>query len=68
MYHRLGDQGATSLLAGLAVLMVPIPFILRRYGVRLRRRSPWARIHMEDGEGDEEEEGVKQGVENQMRV
>ncbi|PMD45819.1 hypothetical protein L207DRAFT_541775 [Hyaloscypha variabilis F] len=30
MYDGLGNQGATSLLAGLAVLMVPIPFILRK--------------------------------------
>jgi len=53
MYHRLGNQGATSLLAGLAVLMIPIPFILERYGMKLRRKSPWARVHVEHGdEGD----------------
>ncbi|KAN0112228.1 hypothetical protein V8E51_005179 [Hyaloscypha variabilis] len=53
MYNRLGNQGATSLLAGLAVLMVPIPFILRKYGIELRRRSPWAKIHIEHG-GEED--------------
>lgn len=52
MYHRLGNQGATSLLAGLAVLMVPIPFILERYGMKLRQKSPWARVHVEHGDED----------------
>ncbi len=47
MYHKLGNQGATSLLAGLAVLMMPIPFVLAKYGVALRKRSPWASIHVE---------------------
>jgi hypothetical protein len=54
MYNKLGNQGATSLLAGLAVLTIPIPFILRRYGIKLRRRSPWARIHVEGGGEDDE--------------
>ncbi|KAE8448794.1 hypothetical protein EG329_008796 [Mollisiaceae sp. DMI_Dod_QoI] len=53
MYHQLGNQGATSLLAGLAVLMVPIPFILgSSLGVKLRHRSPWARIHIEGDDMD----------------
>jgi hypothetical protein len=39
--------------------MAPIPFILRKYGLKLRRRSPWARIDVElggeeDGKRDEE--------------
>jgi len=41
MYHRLGNQGATSLLAGLAVFMVPILFILERYGMKLKQKSRW---------------------------
>jgi len=53
MYHKLGNQGASSLLAGLAVLMVPIPFVLGRYGRKLRERSPWASVHVEGDEGDE---------------
>ncbi|KAJ5037947.1 uncharacterized protein L3040_006823 [Drepanopeziza brunnea f. sp. 'multigermtubi'] len=52
MYHRLGNQGATSLLAGLACLMVPIPFILDRYGFRLRKQSPWASMHVESAEDE----------------
>jgi hypothetical protein len=53
MYHKLGNQGATSLLPCLAILMAPIPFISRKYGIKLRQRSPWARIDVErDGEED----------------
>ncbi|KAM0748018.1 MFS general substrate transporter [Meredithblackwellia eburnea MCA 4105] len=39
MYHRLTVQGATSLLAGLACCLMPIPFVFRRYGSTLRERS-----------------------------
>jgi hypothetical protein len=53
MYHKLGNQGATSLLPCLAILMASIPFILRKYGLKLRRRSPWVRIDVERG-GEEE--------------
>jgi hypothetical protein len=39
--------------------MASIPFILRKYGLKLRRRSPWARIDVErsgeeEGKRDEE--------------
>ncbi|KAF9034818.1 MFS general substrate transporter [Panaeolus papilionaceus] len=42
MYHRLGTVGATALLAGLTAVMVPLPFIFRRIGGRLRQRSEFA--------------------------
>ena len=48
MFTYLGNQWAASLLAFLAVLLVPIPFILGRYGRALRLRSPWAKQHMDD--------------------
>lgn len=51
MFTNLGYQWAGSLLAFLALVLVPIPFILERYGVELRKRSPWAREHM-DGLGE----------------
>jgi hypothetical protein len=57
MHNKLGNQGAISLLADLAVLTIPIPFILRRYGIKLRRRSPWARIHAERGGEHDEKRG-----------
>ncbi|KAF7307797.1 MFS transporter [Mycena kentingensis (nom. inval.)] len=39
MYHALTVQGATSLLAGVACCLAPIPFIFKLYGTRLRERS-----------------------------
>ncbi|KAJ6476266.1 major facilitator superfamily domain-containing protein [Mycena sanguinolenta] len=39
MYHGITVQGATSLLAGVAVLLAPIPFVFRAYGTTIRRRS-----------------------------
>ncbi|KAJ7267696.1 MFS transporter [Mycena haematopus] len=39
MYDRLGTVGATALLAGLATLMAPLPFIFYRIGPKLRASS-----------------------------
>ncbi|KAK4963727.1 GTPase-activating protein [Elasticomyces elasticus] len=39
MYHQLGIAWASSLLAFLACAFVPLPFLLRRYGKRLRLAS-----------------------------
>ncbi|CEL58248.1 putative drug/proton antiporter YHK8 OS=Saccharomyces cerevisiae (strain ATCC 204508 / S288c) GN=YHK8 PE=1 SV=1 [Rhizoctonia solani AG-1 IB] len=39
MYNRLGTVGATALLAGLTVLMAPLPFIFYKLGPKLRRNS-----------------------------
>lgn len=39
MYNRLGTVGATCLLGGLSVLMVPLPFVFYRYGARIRQSS-----------------------------
>lgn len=47
LFTNLGYQWAGSLLAFLAIVLVPIPFILEKYGERLRYKSPWAREHME---------------------
>lgn len=55
---NLGFQWGGSVLAFLALAMVPIPFILERLGVRLREKSPWAKGHVEVVE-EEEEEGVE---------
>ena len=48
MFTNEGYQWAGSILAFLAVLLIPIPFILDRYGRALRLRSPWAKQHMDD--------------------
>lgn len=42
MYNKLGTVGATALLAGLATLMAPLPFVFRRIGGKLRERSRFA--------------------------
>lgn len=39
MYNRLGTVGASCLLAGLTLLMMPLPFIFYRIGARVRERS-----------------------------
>lgn len=46
MFRNEGYQWAGSILAFLSLVMVPIPFILIRFGPLLRERSPWAREHM----------------------
>ena len=43
MYTRLGYEWASSLLAFLSILLVPIPFIFFYKGRMVRLRSPWAR-------------------------
>ncbi|GAA6036911.1 hypothetical protein NBRC10512_001275 [Rhodotorula toruloides] len=39
MYNKLGIQGASSLLGGLAILFIPAPFLLIKYGKRIRSLS-----------------------------
>lgn len=39
MYRALTVQGATSLLAGCALLLAPMPWVLKRYGAALRAKS-----------------------------
>ncbi|XMA17383.1 hypothetical protein WAI453_010174 [Rhynchosporium graminicola] len=42
MYHTLGDQWATSLLAFLTLAMAPFPYIFFVYGKRIRGTSRFA--------------------------
>jgi len=42
MYHKLGDQWATSLLAFLTLVMMPFPYIFFKYGKRIRGKSRFA--------------------------
>lgn len=42
MYDTLNPRWASTLLGLLAVLLAPIPFVLRRYGHHLRKRSKFA--------------------------
>lgn len=45
MYHGLGNGGAASLLAGIAVVMALIPFAFHRWGGPIRARSKRATVH-----------------------
>lgn len=39
MYDALTVQGATSLLAGISLLLVPMPWVITKYGAALRAKS-----------------------------
>jgi len=55
MFQNLGYQWAGSLLAFLSILLLPIPFVLSRWGRELRKKGSWAREHMDDLENEEVE-------------
>jgi DHA1 family multidrug resistance protein-like MFS transporter len=42
MYHNLGVPWATSLLAFLCVVFLPVPVLFYVYGARIRAKSKWA--------------------------
>lgn len=42
VFDKLGVQYACTLLAGIMLLLVPIPFFFNRYGAIIRRRSRFA--------------------------
>lgn len=50
MFVNEGYQYAGLILACLSLVLMPIPFVLARYGLRLRQKSPWAREMMAHGE------------------
>ncbi|EJU01785.1 MFS general substrate transporter [Dacryopinax primogenitus] len=51
MYASLGTVGASALLAGLTVLMAPLPFIFYKIGPQLRKRSRFSQERkMDDAE------------------
>lgn len=55
MFDALGVGGGGSLIAGVACLLAPIPFVFYRYGEPIRRRSKFAPT--EDKGGKEKEHG-----------
>ena len=48
MFINEGYQWAGSILGFLSLLLIPIPFVLSKYGRALRVRSPWVKQHMDD--------------------
>jgi MFS family permease len=45
MYEKLGYEWASSLLAFLAILLIPIPWVFFYHGEKIRFRSRWARCN-----------------------
>lgn len=56
LFQNEGYNWAGTILACLAMLLIPIPFVLERYGTKLRSRSPWARQHMDGNDIDRHED------------
>ncbi|KAI1145737.1 major facilitator superfamily domain-containing protein [Nemania diffusa] len=52
MYHRLGYQWASTVLAGISLLCCAIPFLFWRFGERIRKHSKYAYA------GDHDEKGA----------
>lgn len=50
MYGKLGNEWASTLLAFLSILFVPIPIWWFYRGEQLRLKSPWAREHFDQNE------------------
>ncbi|CEH13392.1 Synaptic vesicle transporter SVOP and related transporters (major facilitator superfamily) [Ceraceosorus bombacis] len=48
MFSALTVQGGCSLLGGFSLLLTPIPFVLYKYGPRLRAASKWAGMSEDD--------------------
>ena len=44
MFNNLGVGPAMSILGGLAVLLLPVPFLFMKYGLRLRKMSSFAPV------------------------
>jgi hypothetical protein len=44
MFHRLGVGPAMSIIAAVATLALPVPFIFMKYGLALRKRSKFAPV------------------------
>jgi len=42
LYHNLGVAKGTSITAGFAALLIPVPFVFYVHGRQIRRRSRWS--------------------------
>ncbi|KAI0465303.1 Synaptic vesicle transporter SVOP [Komagataella kurtzmanii] len=64
MYHRLGYQWATSLMAFISLACCAIPFMFFIFGARIRQRSKYAYT----GEGSEKSNSLDQKATNNNTV
>lgn len=52
MYHRLGDQWASSLIAFIALACCAIPFVFFFYGAKIRAHSKYAYVADEENSAE----------------
>lgn len=50
LFLNVGTRNASLVLTAVAILLAPIPFVLEKRGVSLRKRSPWAIAHEDENE------------------
>lgn len=67
MFVNEGYQYAGLILACLALVLMPIPFVLGRYGLKLRQKSPWAREMMEH-EGQPAKQYDEEAIKDEEKV
>lgn len=67
MFVNEGYQYAGLILACLALVLMPIPFILGRYGLKLRQKSPWASEIMEH-EGQPANQSDEEAIQDEEKV
>ncbi|EFQ93040.1 hypothetical protein CFE70_003369 [Pyrenophora teres f. teres 0-1] len=54
LFLSVGTRNASLVLMAIAICLAPIPFVLEKRGVSLRKRSPWAAAHEEEDESSQE--------------
>ncbi|KAJ5799243.1 MFS general substrate transporter [Penicillium psychrosexuale] len=65
MFDALGVGGAGSLIGGVGVLLMPIPFVFYRYGAVIRARSKFAPTDEMPRPPTDEEKAVNSGLPSQ---
>jgi hypothetical protein len=65
MFETLGNQWAASLLGFIALLMMPIPFVLMKFGPRLRKHSKYAPTMDHDTQPQPDAEEAEEEVEEE---
>lgn len=70
LFTNLGVWGGGLLLSCLLLIAIPLPFILIKYGERIRERSPYAaaRTGLTANNGDEGFEGPVQGARRSKKL
>jgi DHA1 family multidrug resistance protein-like MFS transporter len=67
MFSAMGVGGAGSLIAGVACLLAPIPFVFYRYGEPIRKRSRFAPTEPASDEAEKPKDGDDAGKNHQAR-